>query len=306
MRHSTTILKIFYIFCLTILCSLSFSSYSELTLKALSPQHFFYNSTHLKPSRHIQEMVQAALEAGDVLKKNFTQLQALKITQKGPGDFVSQADTNSEAIIYRHLKASFPDYGFLMEEGGDVRGTDPVYRWVIDPLDGTTNFLHHIPFFCISIGLEENSIPIAGVIYDPIRNDLFWAEKGKGAFLNGKHLTTSQTASLDHSILAIEHPPYNSSHFEDYINILKYFIEKAATVRSYGSAALHLAYVAAGRLDGYLEYGLKPWDVAAGIIIVQEAGGFTAPLLPKDNMYKGESILAITPFLKNHYKQWVI
>jgi len=231
-------------------------------------------------------MTRAAEKAGRALVRDFGEVELLQVSRKGPADFVSNADRKAEKIVSEELLKARPDFSLLMEEGGAVTGADPDRRFIIDPLDGTTNFLHGIPHWAISIGFEERGELLAGVIYDPIKDELFWAERGKGAFVNDRRIRVSARQRLSEAVLATGVPHLGIQEGAGKAVFLKR-LEKAmnacAGVRRFGAASLDLAYVAAGRYDGYWERGLSPWDVAAGIVIVREAGGFA--LDGKGRMY---------------------
>ena len=229
----------------------------------------------------INVMARAAERAGRALIRDFGEVEQLQVSRKGPADFVSAADMKAERIVQRELSRARPEYGFLMEESGAVEGSDEHHVWIIDPLDGTTNFLHGLPHFCVSIGLAKDNDPIAGVVYDPIKDELFWAERNAGAYLNNRRLRVSARNRLADAVLATGIP--FRKHDSDPINRrfiqqVEYVMGHLAGVRRFGSAALDLAYVAAGRYDGYWENGLHPWDVAAGLLIVREAGGFVSEI----------------------------
>ena len=221
-------------------------------------------------------MAMAAEKAGRALMRDFGEVENLQVSRKGPADFVSTADTKVEGILYRELSKARPDFGFLMEERGKIAGADPLNRWIVDPLDGTTNFLHGLPHFCISIALEYNKEIIAGVIYDPIRDEMFWAERGQGAYVNDTRLRVSGRNRLADGLFATGIPfkgILGVKGHQLFLRQLEGVMGCSSGVRRWGSAALDLAYVAAGRYDGYWENGLNPWDVAAGILMVREAGG---------------------------------
>ncbi|WP_420549253.1 inositol monophosphatase family protein [Curvivirga sp.] len=229
-------------------------------------------------SPNINVMIKAAEKAGRGLVRDFGEVEQLQVSKKGPADFVSTADKRAEETIRRELEKARPEYGFLLEEAGVVKGSDEDYRWIVDPLDGTTNFLHGIPHFAISIALEEKGEIVAGVIYDPVKDEMFWAEKGKGAFVNDRRLRVSARTRLSESIFATGIPFMGRDTEDDghglFLRRLEKIMEKTAGVRRFGAASLDLAYVAAGRYDGFWERGLAPWDVAAGVLLVKEAGGF--------------------------------
>ena len=225
-------------------------------------------------SNLVQVMIDATRKAGRRLARDFGEVAELQVSKKGPADFVSAADLKAEETLVEELSRVRPGYGFLAEERGAVEGTDKSHRWIIDPLDGTTNFLHAIPHFCISVALEREGELVAGVIYNPAANEIFWAEKGKGAFLNNeKRLRVAARRHLDESILATGVPFLGKSGHGQFLKEMHQLTQRVAGIRRFGSAALDLAYVAAGRFDGYWERDLSPWDVAAGALIVVEAGG---------------------------------
>jgi myo-inositol-1(or 4)-monophosphatase len=227
-------------------------------------------------SANINVMTAAARKAARGLLRDFGEVEQLQVSQKGPGDFVTAADHRVEKILLQELKKGRPDYGFLLEEAGVVAGADPHNQWVIDPLDGTTNFLHSIPHFAISIGLVRNGEPIAGVIYQPLTDEMFWAEKGGGAWVNDRRLRVSARRRLEDAVIATGIPHHGRPEPERFLGQLKKVMAATSGIRRFGAASLDLAYVAAGRYDGFWEIGLKPWDIAAGMIIVREAGGYVS------------------------------
>lgn len=218
-------------------------------------------------------MVNAARKAGRKLTRDFNEVENLQVSRKGPADFVSAADLKSEEVIREELEHARPGYCFLMEESGSTEGPDKTHRWIVDPLDGTTNFLHGLPHFAISIALEREDLLVAGVIYNPITEELFWAERGKGAFVNDRRLRVSARNNLADSLIATGIPFAGRPGHAPFQNELKTIMPQVAGIRRFGSAALDLAYVAAGRFDGFWERGLNRWDIAAGILMVREAGG---------------------------------
>lgn len=244
-------------------------------------------------SPHLNVMCNAAFQAARGLVRDFGEVEHLQVSRKGPGDFVSTADKKAEDTLYKELKKARPSYGFLMEESGEIKG-ESEYTWIIDPLDGTTNFLHGIPHFAISIGLQKEKELIAGVIYDPIKDELFYAEKGGGAFLNERRLRVSARSQLGDALLATGVPfAIHSENIRDkFLNTMKEIMPQVAGIRRQGAASLDLAYVAAGRYEGYWEASLFPWDVAAGIIIVREAGGYVCDLQGGEDFFGLNSILA--------------
>ena len=237
-------------------------------------------------------MVDAVMRAAKGLRRDFGEVENLQVSSKGPGDFVSTADHKAEAILHDSLLKSRPDFGFVMEEGGVVEGKDTSHRWHIDPLDGTLNFLHGMPHFSVSLGLERDGQIVAGVVYDPIKDELFIAEKGKGAFLNNRRLRVSGRTDLMECMIGTGIPAGNKRDVPVYMKELTHVTARTAGVRRLGSAALDLAYVAAGRLDGFWETGLASWDVAAGVILVREAGGFISDVAGSEYSIAGNSLLA--------------
>ncbi|WP_039852543.1 inositol monophosphatase family protein [Magnetospirillum fulvum] len=219
-------------------------------------------------------MMGAARKAARSLVRDYGEIENLQVSRKGPSDFVSSADLKVEKTLRQELKKARPAYGFLMEEGGEIAGDDKSNRWIVDPIDGTTNFLHGIPNFCISIALEREGELIAGVVYQPLGDEMFHAEKGAGAFLNERRLRVSARRKLEDSVLATGIPFHGRDGHEPFLRELGVVMKNVAGVRRFGSAALDLAYVAAGRCDGYWEAGIKPWDIAAGVVLVREAGGY--------------------------------
>jgi myo-inositol-1(or 4)-monophosphatase len=242
-------------------------------------------------------MVQAAMKAGRSLARDFGEVQNLQVSLKGPGDYVSQADRKAEEIIHAELSRARPGYAFLMEERGAVPGEDDQHRWLVDPLDGTTNFLHGIPHFCISIALEKEDDLVAGVIYEPTRDEMYWAEKGGGAFMNDRRIRVSGRPRLDDCVIATGIPYRERGHHESYLASLGAVMGATAGVRRMGAAALDLAYVAAGRYDGFWELGLQPWDLAAGIVLVREAGGMASDLSGEGDALRTGDIVAANPKL---------
>ncbi|MCR4267249.1 inositol monophosphatase family protein [Nitratireductor sp. ZSWI3] len=224
----------------------------------------------------INVMVSAAMKAGRSLSRDFGEVQNLQVSLKGPGDYVSQADRKAEEIIHAELARARPGYSFLMEESGTVEGDDPQHRWIVDPLDGTTNFLHGIPVFSISIALERQGQIVAGVIYNPAMDELYTAERGGGAFLNDRRLRVAARTKLSDAVIGTGIPHLGRGHHGNALLDLRNVMGETAGIRRLGSAALDLAYVAAGRMDGFWEDALSPWDMAAGIIMVREAGGFVS------------------------------
>lgn len=235
-------------------------------------------------SANLNVMIKTARRVGRALLKDFREVENLQVSTKGPGDFVSRADRNAEQMIREALMEARPSYGFLGEEGTEIEGADPTRRWIVDPLDGTTNFLHGMPHWAISIALEHKGTIIAGVIYDPVKDELFHAEKGEGAFVNEYRLRVSARHRMIESVFATGLPFAGGKYLPAALRDLGRLLPACAGVRRWGAASLDMAYVAAGRYEGYWERGLSPWDIAAGIIIVQEAGGFVEPIRPEQNL----------------------
>ena len=240
----------------------------------------------------INVMARAADKAARSLKRDFGEVSQLQVSQKGPSDFVSNADIKAERTIREELEKARPTFGFLMEESGETKGSDADSRWIVDPLDGTTNFLHSVPHFAISIALEQKGEIVAGLIYDPIKDETFYAAKGTGAFCNDRRLRVSGRRALNESLLATGIPFKGHGDPEKFGKQLAAAMRETAGVRRFGAAALDLAYVAAGRFDGFWEEGLSPWDIAAGLIIVKEAGGYISDLKGGQTMMETGSVLA--------------
>lgn len=238
-------------------------------------------------------MVQAARKAGRSLARDFGEVEQLQVSIKGPANFVSAADHKAEDIIFKELSKARPGYGFLMEERGEIEGDDKTHRWIVDPLDGTTNFLHGIPHFAISIGLERNGVLVAGLVYNPATDELFAAEKGKGAFLNDKRrLRVAARKTLGDAVVATGIPHRGRPGHPGFMKEMQAVMAEVAGVRRTGSAALDLAYTAAGRFDGYWERNLKPWDLAGGVVLVREAGGLANDTTGADKALDKGEILA--------------
>lgn len=237
-------------------------------------------------------MVQAARKAARSLKRDFGELERLQVSLKGPANFVTAADRRAEEILREELRKARPGYGFLGEEGGAVEGSDKTHTWIVDPLDGTTNFLHGIPQFAISIGLDRDGTIVAGVIYNPANDELFMAERGKGAFLNDQRLRVAGRQRLQDAVIACGLPHRGRGDLALFRTEFEAVQEKVAGLRRFGAAALDLAWVAAGRLDAYWERELSPWDMAAGVLLVREAGGFVTDADGGDAMMTKGHIVA--------------
>ena len=237
-------------------------------------------------------MIKAARKAGRRLVRDFGEVENLQVSIKGPGDFVSAADRKAEQTIRDELMGARPNYGWLGEESAPEDGKDPTRRWIVDPLDGTTNFLHGLPHWCISIGLEHKDEMVAGVILDPIRDEIFVAEKGQGAWLNDRRIRVSGRREIAQMIFATGVPWGASEDLPKSLADMAKLLPRCAGVRRFGAAALDLAYVAAGRYDGFWERGLHAWDIAAGLCILREAGALYGSLSDGDVLESGDLIAA--------------
>jgi len=245
----------------------------------------------MQGSANLNVMIKAARKAGRSLVKDFREVENLQVGAKGPGDFVSRADTAAEEIIRTDLMEARPNYGWLGEESGEVPGTDPTRRWIVDPLDGTTNFLHGLPHWAVSIALEHKGQVVAGVIYDPTKDEMFFAEKGEGAWLNESRLRVSGRARMIEAIFATGLPFAGRADLPETLQDLARLLPACAGVRRWGAAALDMAYVAAGRYDGFWERRLNPWDMAAGVVIMREAGGLIDPLTEGGNILEDGDVI---------------
>jgi myo-inositol-1(or 4)-monophosphatase len=248
-------------------------------------------------------MQNAAVKASKRLLRDFNEVEQLQVSIKGPGDFVTQADLRAEQTLREELTKARPGYAFLMEESGASGSENWAWRWVVDPLDGTTNFLHGIPHWCISIGLERRlpdggSEVAAGLIYAPVSDEMFWAEKGVGAFVNERRLRVSGRREIKDSVLATGIPfaIVPAPRRLAFARVLGALMPQVAGIRRFGSAALDLAWVAAGRYDGYWELGILPWDIAAGMLVVREAGGYVTDPTGGDPRVSGD-VVAANPHL---------
>lgn len=238
----------------------------------------------------IRVMERAARKAGARLRRDFGEVEHLQVSRKGPSDFVSKADQAAERTLWDELRTARPDWGFVLEEGGTIEGDPSKPRWIVDPLDGTSNFLHGIPHFAISIAAQEPKLDgsgwgdvVAGLVYQPITDESFWAEKSRGAWLHDGRLRVSGRRHLAEALIATGIPYQGHGDFDEWIKILAAVGPEVAGIRRFGSAALDLAWVAAGRYDGFWESDLNPWDTAAGCLLVREAGGFVTD-------YRGRSL----------------
>lgn len=240
-------------------------------------------------------MMAAARKAGRRLARDFGEVENLQVSVKGPANFVSAADMQAEQTLFEELSRARPGYGFLMEERGAVEGPDKSHRWVVDPLDGTTNFLHGIPLFCISIGLERDDQLVAGLILNPVSGETFTAEKGKGAFLNDRRIRVSARRKLEDAVVCTGIPHRGRPGHEQFRQDLFSVMGSIAGVRRTGSAALDLAWTAAGRFDAFWERNLSPWDLAAGVLVVREAGGIVTDMTGGSQIMESGGVLAGAP-----------
>ena len=241
---------------------------------------------------NLNVMMQAARKAGRSLTKDFNEVEKLQVSSKSAGDFVSRADIRAEEIIKYELTEARPTYGFLGEESLEKQGEDPTRRWIVDPLDGTTNFLHGMPHWAVSIALEHKKEITSAVVYDPAKDEMFVAEKGTGAWLNDTRLRVSNRKDLIQSVFATGIPFGGRESLPESIKQISRLAPQCAGIRRWGSAALDLTYVAAGRYEGYWERDMNPWDVAAGILIVREAGGLVEAIDEGQNPLTDKSIVA--------------
>ena len=242
-------------------------------------------------------MERAARKAGRGLIRDFGEIEQLQVSVKSPGDFVSAADRHAEETLRNELARGRPGYGFLGEEGGEAAG-DGEHRWIVDPLDGTTNFLHGIPHFAISIALERAGELVAGLVYNPVADEMYWAEKGRGAFLNDRRLRVSGRRKLGECLIGTGIPFQQRGDHARYLRTLEAVMARTAGVRRIGAAALDLCAVAAGRFDGFWEYGLNAWDIAAGIVLIREAGGFIGAIDGRAKPLEAEGLVAANEHLQ--------
>lgn len=237
-------------------------------------------------------MIGAARKAARTIQRDFGEVENLQVSLKGPSDFVTATDRRVEQILHEELERVRPGYGFLMEEAGQIVGADRSHRWIVDPIDGTTNFMHGIPLFAISIALEREGELVAGLIYNPISDELFIAEKGTGAFLNDRRIRVAARQDLSHTVLTCGIPHNERGDTQLFARELQSVQSQVAGIRRSGSAALDLAWLAAGRFDGYWERGLSAWDIAAGMVLVREAGGLVDDIDGAGNVLETGNILA--------------
>ncbi|WP_434613189.1 inositol monophosphatase family protein [Tabrizicola sp. M-4] len=253
----------------------------------------------MQGSANLNLMIKAARKAGRALVKDFREVENLQVSSKGPGDFVSKADREAERLIKEELMGARPTYGWLGEETGEEDGQDPTRRWIVDPLDGTTNFLHGMPHWAVSIALEHKGEIVSAVVYDAAKDELFWAEKGAGAWMNDRRMRVSGRREMHEAVFATGVPFGAKSTLPATLQDLARLMPACAGVRRWGAASLDLAYVAAGRYDGYWERELKAWDIAAGILLVKEAGGFVSAIRDGDEpLVKGAVICGNEPLFE--------
>jgi myo-inositol-1(or 4)-monophosphatase len=254
----------------------------------------------MQGSANLNLMIKAARRAGKSLVKDFREVENLQVSSKGPGDFVTKADREAERLIKEDLMGARPTYGWLGEETGGTDGADPTRRWIVDPLDGTTNFLHGMPHWAISIALEHKGEIVSAVVYDPAKDEMFWAEKGAGAWLNdNRRLRVSGRRAMHEAVFATGVPFGAKKTLPAMLADLARLMPACAGVRRWGAASLDLAFVAAGRFDGYWERELQPWDIAAGLLLVKEAGGMVGPVREGDDILgKGAILCANEPLFE--------
>jgi len=245
----------------------------------------------------VNTAVRAARDAGNIIVRQLDRMDRVQVTAKGVNDFVNDVDRKAEDAIVRVLSTAYPDHTILAEESGRAEGSDADHVWIIDPLDGTTNFLHQIPHFAVSIALQTNGKLTAAVVYDPVRQELFTAHRGGGATLDGRKIRVSKATSLQGRLIGTGFPFRLPRYREPYFNMLRAVSGRAGDIRRAGSAALDLAYVACGRLDGYWELGLAPWDIAAGALLVREAGGMIADFSGEEHSLQNGQVVAGSPKL---------
>ena len=237
-------------------------------------------------------MIAAARKAARMIQRDYGEVENLQVSLKGPSDFVSATDRRVEQVLREELERVRPGYGFLMEESGTTEGADKTHRWIVDPIDGTTNFIHGIPLFAISIALERDGDLVAGLTYNPISDELFFAEKGSGAFLNDRRIRVAARQNLSQAVVTCGIPHNERGDPEVFARELQAVQAQVAGIRRTGAAALDLAWVAAGRFDAFWERGLNPWDVAAGMVLIREAGGMVDDIDGKPDVLKTGNILA--------------
>ena len=247
--------------------------------------------------------VRSVREGGRVILMYFNQLDRLEYSSKGRNDYVSQADVEAERAVLDVLTRAYPDHGIIAEESGEREGSE--YTWVIDPLDGTTNFLHGFPMFAVSVAVKRGGVLEHGVVYDPLHDEMFTASRGEGAQLNGKRLRVSTTRQLAPSLLGTGFPFRDLGIIEPWMRSFQSLLPKTSGIRRAGAAALDLAYVAAGRLDGFWEFGLKPWDMAAGALLIREAGGLVADVSGGQDFLESGNLVSANPLIFEEFRKIV-
>ena len=256
----------------------------------------------MQGSANLNVMVKAARKAGRSLVKDFREVENLQVGSKGPGDFVSKADFAAEAILKDELMGARPNYGWLAEEAdAEIPGKDPTRRWIVDPLDGTTNFLHGLPHWAVSVALEHKGEVVAGVVFDPAKDEMFVAERGAGAWLNEGRLRVSGRRKMIESVFSTGLPFGGRSDLPDTLKDLGRLMPVCAGVRRWGSASLDLAYVAAGRYEGFWERRLHAWDLAAGLIVLREAGGLAEAIVPGERILEAGEVVACNEVLFDQF-----
>ncbi|WP_374389599.1 inositol monophosphatase family protein [Sandaracinobacter sp.] len=260
----------------------------------------------MSQSAIITVMERACRKAAPRLRRDFGEVSQLQVLRKGPADFVSQADKAAERTLLEELQKARPGWGFLLEEGGEIPGEEENSpRFIIDPLDGTSNFLHGIPHFAISIGVEHMGVPLAAMVYQPLTDESFWAERGRGAWLHNARLRVSGRGDLSEALLATGIPYKGHGDQDQFETILNKVIPEVAGVRRFGAASLDLAWVAAGRFDGFWEQGLSHWDVSAGLLLVKEAGGFVSDFRGGEKMVERREVIAANDLLHSRLHRLV-
>ena len=251
-------------------------------------------------SAHLNVMIKAAEKAAHGIRRDFGEVTNLQVSRKGTLDFVTQADLKAEKTIRYELEKARPKYGFILEEGGEIKGQDEKHRWVVDPLDGTTNFIHAIPYVCTSISLERKRsdgawVPVSAVVYDPIHDDVFIAEEQKGAFLNDRRISVSGRDQFDESLLITHSPKHDRSNYQKSMQLFLKVTEKSKGIRTMGATALDLANIGAGKFDAGWYTAYKRWDISAGLLIAKEAGATITQLDGDDNIWNPSSLVVGTP-----------
>ncbi len=247
--------------------------------------------------------VRSVREGGRVILMYFNQLDRLEYSSKGRNDYVSQADVEAERAVLDVLTRAYPDHGIIAEESGEREGSE--YTWIIDPLDGTTNFLHGFPMFAVSVAVKRAGVLEHGVVYDPLHDEMFTASRGEGAQLNGKRIRVSTTRKLAPSLLGTGFPFRDLGIIEPWMRSFQSLLPKTSGIRRAGAAALDLAYVAAGRLDGFWEFGLKPWDMAAGALLIREAGGLVADVSGGQDFLESGNLVSANPLIFEEFRKIV-